>query len=396
MDGLRGLAALQVLLLHYTAAFLPVTARVAGGTHYAWEQELSRSPAFVLIDGYSAVYLFFIMSGFVLAASFTRSQSGFFSLAAKRFARLFLPVFFALCIALLLLLWLPDAPRQATMWSQSAWLAGLAQGPWSAGVVAKDLLVSSMLVGYEGTSVFAGWAMLPPWLAVAPIAHALNAPMWTLHVEFWGSMLVLAAAMLRRNLSRGWFWIIFFGAGLALGPGHFWLFLFGFLLYEVRKPLLALARFEAQVLGAMLIVAGLYICASKDVSAVSALLSLGSAIWIAGAVDTFHGQSQFGASVVFLGVMICPAVRDAMNARAIQWMGKVSFSVYLLHFPVMLTLGCSVFALLAPISNGFACLAGAVVGAVVTFISAAVFERRVDRVCQDASKRWSDILQVRL
>ena len=49
IDGLRGIAACQVVLLHYCAAFLPTMARVGGSPHYAWEWSITRSPFFVVL-----------------------------------------------------------------------------------------------------------------------------------------------------------------------------------------------------------------------------------------------------------------------------------------------------------------------------------------------------------
>src|ERR1700694_5588135 len=71
LESIRGLAPLQVLLLHFLAAFapdlvfsLPAGAAVAGYIHL--------SPLYFLYDGYSAVYIFFALSGYVLIRSFER------------------------------------------------------------------------------------------------------------------------------------------------------------------------------------------------------------------------------------------------------------------------------------------------------------------------------------
>ena len=60
LESIRGLAALQVLLLHFLAAFapdlvfsLPAGAPIAGSIHL--------SPLYFLYDGYSAVYVFFAL-----------------------------------------------------------------------------------------------------------------------------------------------------------------------------------------------------------------------------------------------------------------------------------------------------------------------------------------------
>jgi peptidoglycan/LPS O-acetylase OafA/YrhL len=61
LEGLRGIAAMQVVLLHFVTGFLPDTAQ------HAWP------PLRVLFDGHTAVYVFFLISGAVLTPSFARS-----------------------------------------------------------------------------------------------------------------------------------------------------------------------------------------------------------------------------------------------------------------------------------------------------------------------------------
>jgi len=60
LEGLRGIAALQVVLLHFVTGFLPDTA------------EHAAPPLPVLWDGHTAVYAFFLISGAVLTPSFAR------------------------------------------------------------------------------------------------------------------------------------------------------------------------------------------------------------------------------------------------------------------------------------------------------------------------------------
>ena len=62
MDGLRGVASVQVVLLHYVTAFLPAIGmfqpRLA---HYRWELRFIQTPLFYPFDGYSAVSVFFVL-----------------------------------------------------------------------------------------------------------------------------------------------------------------------------------------------------------------------------------------------------------------------------------------------------------------------------------------------
>ena len=60
LDGMRGMAAAQVVLLHYASAFLPSMAFVNPALpHYRWESVVANTPLFFVLNGYAAVYLFF-------------------------------------------------------------------------------------------------------------------------------------------------------------------------------------------------------------------------------------------------------------------------------------------------------------------------------------------------
>ena len=371
IEGMRGVAACQVILLHYCAALLPVMARVGGAGHFAWEQALSRSPLFALIDGSSAVYLFFIMSGFVLAGSFLRTPHALPLLAAKRLLRLFVPVALAFLIGVLLMAALPQARAAALQYSGSDWLAALGHNPMTDAALLRDALLHSMLIGYQGSSIFAG--------AAAPIATAVNAPTWTLHAEFWGSMLVLVLAGAYRQLPRPLFWGGFAALAVLLGTSHFSLFLLGFFLYTRHPALLAAHGPMATLGGALLCTFGLAVCVAKDSAALAAVDVAVRALGLPAAESDFHWQSQAGAALMFVGVLLCAPLRRWFGSAPTQWLGRLSFSVYLLHFPILLTVGCLVFARLAPTSYALAVLAALGAGVALTFACAVLFERQVDR-----------------
>src|SRR3981189_3740972 len=98
LESRRVRPALQVLLLHFLAAFapelvfsLPATAAIAGYRRL--------SPLYFLYDGYSAVYIFFALSGYVLTRSFERNLSQPSSQVLARILRLGLPALAATLVA---------------------------------------------------------------------------------------------------------------------------------------------------------------------------------------------------------------------------------------------------------------------------------------------------------
>jgi len=74
-DGLRGVAAIVVVVSHIVAAFMPVLYfGPEGGTVLSWQGFFAMSPFFVMVSGSFAVFVFFVLSGFVIAASADASR----------------------------------------------------------------------------------------------------------------------------------------------------------------------------------------------------------------------------------------------------------------------------------------------------------------------------------
>jgi peptidoglycan/LPS O-acetylase OafA/YrhL len=122
LESIRGLAALQVLLLHFLAAFapdmvyaLPAGAAIAGAIHL--------SPLYFLYDGYSAVYIFFALSGYVLTRSFECNLANPPSQILGRVIRLGLPAVAAVLVAAAVMLVFGRPNVAAGELSGSTWFA---------------------------------------------------------------------------------------------------------------------------------------------------------------------------------------------------------------------------------------------------------------------------------
>lgn len=104
IEGLRGIAALMVVLGHLSLAFYP--AILSGSfsqihTHYAIEFLVMSSPLNLIINGNLAICIFFILSSFVLSYKFFESPCYelILSAAIRRYFRLAIPVFFSILLA---------------------------------------------------------------------------------------------------------------------------------------------------------------------------------------------------------------------------------------------------------------------------------------------------------
>lgn len=314
LDSLRGIAALSVVIYHS----MLVSPRLHGfldgrGVPYAVSGDvtalvLTVTPPSLLWAGREAVLLFFVLSGFVLALPFMaegRRPPSYLAFAAKRAVRLLLPcAAVALLLAALVPLVGPEPRPELSEWFNNSWTEAVTPG-----VVLGHALL--LLDGYP-----------------------LNSPMWTLHYELRISLLfpllaLLSAAgtaVLGAAAVAGVFVCLaemkFFGTG-ALTT----------LLFVPHFALgAALARHRHEVAAG---VAGLGGGARAGLWAVCYLLLTFRWLVPAGGLVCDLANGAGGALLIAL-VLGSRRVQAALLAGPWPWVGDVSYSLYLVHVPILL------------------------------------------------------------
>lgn len=316
-DGLRGVAALNVLLCHLLIAAFPVgfrwmypSAAAAGALSGKVELVLSAPFMTLAVFGQLAVCIFFVLSGYVLTASYI--ETGRLDIlkvrAARRLIRLGVPVLGAVMLAYGgLSLW-PGQAQAAAHITGSAWLAGF----WRfSPEFAQALREGVYGVLFDGQSAY-------------------NPSLWTMRVELVGSVIVFAY---RTLALPGWRQIL---VGLAWGfalirwfPSD-WPFYFAFVLgsHVGGLPLIKSGRWIACLALVSLVVCGV------DASPRYAWLHLSGE----GGVGLRLVQVLGAFGLVY--AVRCGAGRRVLSWTGVQFLGRISYSMYLVHFPVMLTFYC--------------------------------------------------------
>lgn len=106
LDGLRGIAAVNVMIMHFFIVFLPAmiySDRMP--SHLGnFEQVFSNTPLGLIGAGNFSVCIFFILSGYVLTQKYfkTKNKSIIISGAVRRYIRLFIPVLAAILLSYLM------------------------------------------------------------------------------------------------------------------------------------------------------------------------------------------------------------------------------------------------------------------------------------------------------
>jgi peptidoglycan/LPS O-acetylase OafA/YrhL len=362
LDGLRGLACLQVVVSHYTDAFSP--------GDLTWVS--------LFADAEAAVALFFLMSGFVLTSSFGKHPDQLVPPFLGRLIRLCVPSMAAILIAFALVSVGLTSARHAAQLAHSDWLGKFSA---SAPDLLPDLDGASLIFGFQHSGLFNF-----PWLPSA--LTSADTPIWTISVEIWGSLWVLALAFARHR-SRPVYWAMLAASiGLA-GMNEVALFTVGHCAARL------MGRTEtsnvhhspwAQAVGWAFLIGGLLLASGHHDQPANSLAFLPRGVFCY--YGFFHWQVECGAALMFFGILLTPALQHQLQRSLPRYLGRVSFSVYLLHYPILFCAGSVFFLVLAPSFGAHAAWISALaLGMILSLSLANWFERCVDAPIVAFSRR---------
>ena len=219
----------MVVFAHYVLAFQPMLyygrfGAVAGVAvpSFAAATAIAQTPLVVAFSPQFGVAIFFVLSGFVLAASVTSKPAPLPELALRRWLRLSLPV---LLTTVAIWLWL------ATGWHPDIALAARNHSDW--------LGMNFTWVAWQANDL--GLAAYQALVDVyARDRHWWNTSLWTIRIELWGSLALFAAyAGVRRwSISRRGRVGLALAAAVLTGRTDYAGFALGAALFELQPVLL--------------------------------------------------------------------------------------------------------------------------------------------------------------
>jgi peptidoglycan/LPS O-acetylase OafA/YrhL len=213
--------------------------------------------------------------------------------------------------------------------------------------------------------------------------------MWTLHVELWGSILIIILVFIHAKKPLWYPWINFVVL-TVVGLHPLGLFVIGHLVAcykdNIDKPLLHSSW--GSVIGLVVFALGVYLASVAEPPAVWRLAPLLD-------FSVFHQpflelKDEVGAIGVFLAIFSNSAIQCLLQYKPFIWLGKMSFSIYLIHFPIMIALGSMYFIYVQFDTAAGLNMTITFIGGLVSTIGIAVFfERYVDRPAILLSRRIS-------
>lgn len=327
LDGVRGVAMIIVVLHHFGLAFFPAInymnpEKIHLGNGGA-EMLIAKTPLNLFFNGGFAVSIFFVLSGFVLSYKFHQSGSRklLTEYTFKRYFRLLLPVATSVVICCLLdLFGLFTHQRVADITKSQDWLNGLFSDMKGLGKVVKNIFLDVFLNN----------------------DNRYNAVLWTMTIEFLGSLLLFSFLALAGNNKKTLFLHILVATLILFTDKKFYAaFILGSLISKLFVDGFSFPKgFKGVGIKLLLLIAGVYFSSYPPGSFAH------QSIWkpldqlFANSYDLFH---VLGAFFILFVICFDKNFTRFFSIKPFLYLGKISFSFYLLHLAILCSLGCFLF-----------------------------------------------------
>ncbi|MEK4196131.1 acyltransferase [Paenibacillus sp. FSL L8-0323] len=326
VDGFRGLAAVVVVLNHFFLAFYP--ALINGDknqvhTINSLELIIAKSPLNLLYNGDFAICVFFILSGYVL--SYKYSVTGNIKVltesAVKRYIRLLVPVFASVIFSYIFIRYSLYFNQEAGNLSLSTWWLATF---WNFDVSFFDVVKNAFFgVFFKSDSKY-------------------NPALWTMTYELYGSFLVFGFAALFGKLKKRY--LLYIIAVVLLYKTYYLGFILGLILsdlnvsgyinnYFIRKSLFKVS----------FLVVGLYFASYPSAATVENSMYIYIESSDPFTIMTYH---TFGAFLIMLVLLNSVKLQKMLSLKPFEFIGRISFSMYLLHLILIGSLSSYIFILL--------------------------------------------------
>lgn len=278
LDGIRGLAALMVLLEHVVKDFL------------ASVQPIQYNSQFLsfITDGHFAVAIFFVLSGYVLTVSQTNRPQSLVALFIGRYCRLAIPILITSAITYILM------------------IAGLF---FIAGNTYQFTPTILGLLKFSTVDVFVNY----------DIEKSYSPALWTMSAELFGSyLLYLYIRFIARFERYQLILALAISMGLLIFQPFIACFFMGYLIMQLNtRYLFKEVKWTA-------------------VTCISAFVSVVVIVSLSPSLENW--QRSLLAFVIVIAISYATILRKVFSNAFLLFIGKISFTLYLIQFTIICTL----------------------------------------------------------
>jgi len=367
LDGLRGIAAINVMIMHFFVILAP--AMVYGNklpSHFGnLEQIFSSTPLGLIGAGNFSVCIFFVLSGYVLTQKYfkTRDKNRIISSAVRRYIRLVIPVLAAIMLSFLLSstglfhYYIETIMISANSNYRNYWtftpniIDAVKQAMWESFFVGGDIYYNPVL--------------------------------WTMKMEFYGSMLVFAIALLFGSLRNRW--TFYLAAAVLFFNSYYLAFIIGMVFADTFDNKTPAFKTSNKIILFIILISGLFL-GSYPISTVtndSLYGFLNNGLFQTPKM-TYH---IIGAGMIMYVLLNSRWLQNSFSSPLPVFLGKISYSLYLIHFLVISSFTCELFLVLYPVlSYGAAVLISCVLSLLLIIPLSYLFYRYIDMAGVEFSK----------
>ncbi|BAH42398.1 conserved hypothetical membrane protein [Brevibacillus brevis NBRC 100599] len=311
LDSIRGLAAITVVIGHF-CLMLP-----------SLPDSIKFSPLRFLWAGGEAVIIFYVLSGFVLSMAIYHSKTNYWGYLIKRFVRIYIPYYVWIFITFaLFILFSPYEVTGLRDWYYDKW-----QGPITGLDIINHLVLLNNFFSDNYNPVIWSLAQEMRISIVFPLLFLL------FYKQSWKKTILLAMSFSFISIFLN---ILHIGKAEGFYNGyadtlHFTsMFMVGMLLFKHQEELVRLYRNMKKLKRRLLITLGVILY----------LYSTG--LLLISRSDTMFLLKDWGVvigvSILIIMAMSNLKVKAILNKSVFVYLGEISYSIYLCHFPIMMVL----------------------------------------------------------
>ncbi|KAI9710540.1 MAG: hypothetical protein M1820_002676 [Bogoriella megaspora] len=349
LDGLRGLAAFLVYFFHHVSwAYGPEHPICRHGWNYHGERYFATLPFIRLLftGGSASVAIFFVLSGYCLSISPLRKRRNLYrnliSASLRRPLRLFIPPT-GVSLLFAFTMHLPFGLAPKLIWPDPQETIGAELIKWVVELC-------------KALNPFQNHGIFTPWFPYDP-------PVWTMPIELRGSILIFALHAAYSRVTPIHRLFLFSITGLVLLLMYDWA-----MACFVSGVILAILDFEdlgdlfnktaseraRQFAHYFSLIAGLWLL-SQTAGVRDPELSFNTFgwYWMTKLVPSNYYNDEYwrfwhsvGAALLVFSVLKIRCLQSFFATPALRYLGKISFSLYLTHLPLLWTVGDRIYRLI--------------------------------------------------
>jgi len=316
VEGLRGIACLVVVLAHLCFSFYPyiqsasgrITTKLGEENGHIIESWLFNSPFTFFISGTSAVFVFFVLSGYILTEVAGKSGNRLqriASMSIKRYPRLMIPALFSTVFSFCLLEF-----TDVNSVFVSSWIQAFGDFEMSlAGAIFNGSIDSFFISGKS----------------------QYNWVLWTMQIELIGSFVIfiLCFNLYKYNIKGVPVTIVIATVVLLLLKVITVMLAFGLISFVIGFYFSLYGFKISNRIAFLLLFSGLYLAGARNNSDSYSVIEffLGTKMYTI--------TSFLSGSLIVYSVFFNKYLNSLFSKKMFVFLGKVSFSVYLIHLPVI-------------------------------------------------------------